>query len=346
MTGNPEKPHGERAKIVRKRLADGTVKEYRYEPGRIRRHKIRKQHGAIRQLAELYVKSPEFDGLSAKWQTARKYYLGVVEDELDWLTIDDLNDRESRGDFYELRDKFKSKPDTSDKIMDALKGLLGWAYERNKISYNHALGIPRLAKAGKRRNDIVWTEDQEAIVYASFPPFLARAFRFSLFTAMRQSDMRGLKWENYRDGWITYKQGKTGTMVYLPVFALPPLRDLVDGLERRSEYMLTSATGVQLCGPNLRGDYRAALTKTDLKDEDLHWHDLRGTATTRLLEAGCTDAEVAAITGHAIGGGTKLGDYAARSRQLALNAYQKWSDWLTRRPQVIALGNRPGNRGN
>jgi integrase len=346
MTGKPERPPGGSVKIVRKRLADGTVKEYRYEPGRTRRHNIRKQHGAIRQLAEIYVKAPEFTSLSTKWQSARKYYLGIVEDELDWLTVDDLNDRESRGDFYELRDKFASKPDTSDKVMDALKGLLAWAYERNKISYNHALGIPRLAKAGKRRNDIVWTEDQEAIVYASFPPYLARAFRFSLFTAMRQSDMRALKWENYRDGWITYKQSKTGAVVYLPVFALAPLRELVEGLERRSDYMLTSPRGLQLQGPNLRGDFRAALTKTELKDADLHWHDLRGTCTTRLLEASCTDAEVAAITGHAIGGGTKLGDYAQRSRQLALNAYQKWNDWMARRPQVIALGNRIGNRGN
>jgi integrase len=346
MTGKPERPPGGSVKIVRKRLADGTIREYRYEPGRIRRHKIRKQHGAIRQLAELYVKAPEFTGLSTKWQSARKYYLGIVEDELDWLTVDDLNDRESRGDFYELRDKFASKPDTSDKIMDALKGLLAWAYERNKISYNHALGIPRLAKAGKRRNDIVWTEDREAIVYASFPPLLAQAFRFSLFTAMRQSDMRSIKWDNYRDGWITYRQSKTGAVVYLPVYALAPLKELVDGLERRSDFMLTSPRGLQLLGPNLRADFRAALIKTELKDEDLHWHDLRGTATTRLLEAGCTDAEVAAITGHAIGGGTKLGDYAARSKQLALNAYQKWNDWIARRPQVIAIGNRIGNRGN
>lgn len=319
---------------MRKRLADGTVKEYRYDRSRV---KIpRKQHGAIRQLAELYVKSPEFTGLSKKWQAARKHYLSVVEDELDWLTLDNLSERKARGEFYELRDRFAARPDTADKVMDALKGLIGWAYERNKIGYNHALGIPRLAKAGKRRNNIVWTEDHESIVYASFPPFLAQAFRFSLFTAMRQSDMRGLKWENYQDGWITYEQGKTGTMVYLPVFALSPLRELVESLPRSSEFMLTTATGLQLEGGNLRGDFRAALTRTDLKDEDLHWHDLRGTATTRLLEAGCTDAEVAAITGHSIGSGTKLGDYAARSKQLALNAYQKWNAWMERKPQVLS----------
>jgi integrase len=332
MTEKPERPLGGRVKIVRKRLADGTVKEYRYEPGRSRKVKL-KQHGAVRQIAELYVRSPEFAKLSARWQSSRKYYLGILEDELDWLTIDDLNDRECRGDFYELRDQFADTPDKADKLLDSLKGLLGWAYERNRISYNHAMGIPHLAKSGKRRNDIIWTEDHEAIVYASFPPELVEAFRFALFSAMRLSDLVTIKSSAYRDGWITYQQGKTGAWVYLPVYALPPFQALVDGLDLSGELMLPEVG----C---LRSRWRKALSRSPLRDEDLHWHDLRGTATTRLLEAHCTDAEVAAITGHSIGPGTKLGDYAARSKQLALHAYQKWAEHMAQRPQVIALRNR------
>jgi integrase len=34
------------------------------------------------------------------------------------------------------------------------------------------------------------------------------------------------------------------------------------------------------------------------RDEDLHFHDLRGTAVTRLALSGCTVPEIAAITGH------------------------------------------------
>jgi integrase len=341
MTEQPEKPRG--SKVVRKRLADGTVKEYRYDRAP-RRRKLKKQHGAIKQLADLYAQSPEFGRLSKQWQTARHYYLRLLETELAWLTIDDLDDRESRGDFYELRDKFAATPDKADKLMDTLKAVLGWSYERNRISFNHALGIPHLAKSGKRRSEIVWTEDQEAIVYASFPTPLVDAFRFALFSAARQSDMCGLKWSDYKDGWITYKQGKTGATVYLPVFALPPFNALIEELPRHSGYILPSPTGQQWNAGHLRTAWRAALSKTDLKDEDLHWHDLRGTATTRLLEAGCTDAEAAAITGHSIGPGTKLGDYAARSRQLAINAYTKWAAWMAQKPQVLTFGNRRGNR--
>jgi integrase len=343
MTEQPGKPRG--VKTVRKRLADGTVKEYQYDRTK-RRPKLRKERGAIRQLADLYSVSPEFKKLSARWQSARLYYLRILENELDWLTVDDLNDRESRGDFYEMRDQFAGTPDKADKLLDTLKALLSWAYERNKLSYNHALGIPHIAPSGKRRNDIVWTEDHEAVVYASCPLPFVRAFRFALFSAIRQSDMFALTWANYRDGWIVYQQAKTGAKVFLPVFALPPFKELLDSLPRDSDYILPSPTGKQYNVGHFRFGWRAALSKTDLRSEDLHWHDLRGTCTTRLLEAGCTDAEVASISGHSIGFGTSLGDYAARSRQLALNAYQKWSAWMEQKPQVIAFGNRPGNRGN
>jgi hypothetical protein len=63
-----------------------------------------------------------------------------------------------------------------------------------------------------------------------------------------------------------------------------------------------------------------------------------------LFEAGCTDAETAAITGHSIGAGTKLGDYAARTKQLAVNAYRKWNNRIAEAPRVVAFDNWPGNR--
>jgi integrase len=36
------------------------------------------------------------------------------------------------------------------------------------------------------------------------------------------------------------------------------------------------------------------------EENDLHFHDLRGTAITRLALAGCTVPEIASVTGHSI----------------------------------------------
>lgn len=342
MTSESEKNAGSGGvKRVRKRLADGTVKEYRYKRGERRRIHLVREHGIIRQLSEAYVKSPEFRGLSATWQSAKRYYLGILEDELGWMTKANLCQREARDEFYSVRDKYADKIHKADKLMDTLKGLLSWAYERNRIEVNHAHGIKHLGSTGKTRTENIWTEDHEAIVNAAFPPFLVQAFQFAKWSAMRQADMCALKWDNYKDGWLSFKPSKTakttGLMVYLPVFALTPFRELVESLNGGTEYMLTTGVhGQPLSAVNLRARWRVEFAKSDLAGADLHWHDLRGTAVTRMYEAGCTDAEVASITGHSIGGDSSLGSYAARSKQLALNAYRKWDAWLKQKPEIIA----------
>ncbi len=48
---------------------------------------------------------------------------------------------------------------------------------------------------------------------------------------------------------------------------------------------------------------------------DITFHDLRGTAVTRLAEAGCTEAEIASITGHSVKSvGAILDRYLARTK--------------------------------
>jgi integrase len=56
----------------------------------------------------------------------------------------------------------------------------------------------------------------------------------------------------------------------------------------------------------------------------LHFHDLRGTAATRLAEAGCSHAEIASITGHSMRDvGAILDKYLARTDKIALAAIAK-----------------------
>lgn len=350
MTSKPGSGPGRRAdKVVRKALADGTVKEYRYSRNSLSRKPVVIDHGAIRGLAMLYTdpKCQEFKKLSATWQAAKKYYLGILEERLGYLTMADLKGREVRAKFYKVRDAYGDKPAMADKLMDTLKGLLAWAYERGHIEVNHALGVKRLGSSKSERSDIVWTEDHEAIVLAAFPASLQQAWRFSLFSAMRQADLCTLRWDQYKDGWLTFQPSKTRkttkVKVHLPVFALPPFKALVDELSRGTEYMLTSENGQPWKTENLRARWRAAMTKTDLAGEDLHWHDIRGTAISRMADAGCTDAERASISGHSLGGG-KLSDYTARSKQLALNAYAKWARYIAQGPEVISLETALDNR--
>ncbi len=62
----------------------------------------------------------------------------------------------------------------------------------------------------------------------------------------------------------------------------------------------------------LRRSRRDAIHKAGL--DGLRFQDLRRTAVVRLTEAGCTDPEIAAITGHSL----------ERTRQTYLPAPRRW----------------------
>lgn len=72
-----------------------------------------------------------------------------------------------------------------------------------------------------------------------------------------------------------------------------------------------------------RGTWRKACTKAGIKG--LTFHDLRGTAVTRLARAGCSVPEIATITGHSLKdvGAILDGHYLSRDIDLAETAIRK-----------------------
>jgi integrase len=62
--------------------------------------------------------------------------------------------------------------------------------------------------------------------------------------------------------------------------------------------ILTTPTGLPRKSDWFRNRWREASVAAGIKD--LHFHDLRGTAVTKFAEAGCSKAEIAAITGHSM----------------------------------------------
>lgn len=329
-------------KTVRKTLADGTVKVYTYARNKPLQFK-EAEPCAIRRLARAYYKSPEFRDLSPRWQRAVEYYVKIIEDKLGWMTARDLARRESRMKFFELRDDHAAFPSKADKMMNVLRSLLGFGYDRVMIDANHAMGIPKLTPSAQNRAENVWTADIRQQFFAHAKPCLRRLCLFALYTGARQSDICRLKWSNISaDGWLSFQPAKThsttGVWVHLPVYALEPLKTLLESIPHAGDgpILLTDNRPRGWTSENIKRQMR--LTKATAQiEEDLTFHDWRGTAETEMLEAGCSEPEAAAILGHALvhGGGPK--SYAARSRKLAFNAYTKWNLALTGEAQIINL---------
>ena len=105
-----------------------------------------------------------------------------------------------------------------------------------------------------------------------------------------------LAWSAYDGTRIRLKQSKTGTRVSIPVGA--PLKAALDLAPKRGPMVLTSTDKRPWTSDGFRASWRKACAKAGIVG--VTFNDLRGTAVTRLALAGCTEAEIATITGHSL----------------------------------------------
>jgi integrase len=103
-----------------------------------------------------------------------------------------------------------------------------------------------------------------------------------------------LPWSAYDGRVIKLRQGKTGARVSIPVGK--PLKEILDAARRVSPVIMTQRSHKPWTANGFSSSWRKTAAKANI--ENLTFHDLRGTAVTRLAVAGCTEAEITAITGH------------------------------------------------
>jgi integrase len=174
----------------------------------------------------------------------------------------------------------------------------------------HALppaGVERLYHADRSE---IWSEPQIAAFMGVASEPLQRALVLALETGQRQGDLLTLPWSAYDGAWIKLKQGKTGRRVSIPVTRR--LRAVLENTPKTATVILTNKRGIAWQGNRFRKAWGDATRKA--KIEDRTFHDLRGTSVTRLAEAECSAAGIAAINGHSMRDvGAILDKYLART---------------------------------
>ena len=109
---------------------------------------------------------------------------------------------------------------------------------------------------------------------------------------------------------------------------------MLDALPRRSPIILTNTRGQPWTQDGFQTSEGKARKTAGLSR--LHFHDLRGTAITRLSEAGATSQEIATITGHSLRTVHEILDKfwpgVAHWRR------RRFSSWRTRREQSLQTG--------
>jgi integrase len=115
-----------------------------------------------------------------------------------------------------------------------------------------------------------------------------------LGTGQRIGDVLRMRWSDIEDGAIRVKQGKTGNELWIPL--TPRLGRLLDASARRGFGIVVGEDGRPLS--YRRAAYAVDAIHKQAGTRGLTIHGLRHSTAAELAEAGCTDAQIAAVTGH------------------------------------------------
>jgi integrase len=245
-----------------------------------------------------------------------------IEPAFGDLPIAALSDsmRECRGEFKAWRDRLALRSRRqADYAWAVFARVLAVAMDRGWISANPCEKGGRLY--GGNRRDKVWSSENEQAFLERAPQHLHLPLMLALWTGQRQGDLLKLPWSAYDGTHIRLKQSKTGARVCIPVGT--PLKAMLDQVPKLSPVMILNTDSKPWTAHGFSSSWRKACKRAGVVG--VTFNDLRGTAVTRLATVGCTEAQIATITGHCLRDVRSILDsnYLHRDPALAEEAIRK-----------------------
>jgi integrase len=282
--------------------------------------KVPAPEGRLLSLTQGYKRSQDFLNLRERTRADYIKQIAKIEQKFGDAPIKALADPRTRGIFLDWRDELalRSKRQ-ADYAWTVLARVLSWAKDRGKITANPCERGGRIYHG--TRVDFVWSVEDEAAFLEHAPPHLHLPLLLALWTGQRQGDLLRLPWSAYVGDYIRLRQSKTGMRVVIPVAA--PLKAALDATPKRGPIILTSKSGRPWTSGRFRASWRIGCDAAGISG--ITFNDLRGTAVTRLALVGCTEAEIATITGHSLRDVRSILDahYLHRDIELARSAITK-----------------------
>jgi len=274
-----------------------------------------------KEAVEAYTSSTWFLELASKTQNDYLYYLNYAGKLLP-KTIKDVTPLLT--DKIYLKVKNAKGERTALYVCSVMRRLWNYLYRMG-----HVPSVP-WAQMGIKNNlkarTTIWDQaDVEAVIdKAHSKGLLGLALFVSLAydTAQRPSDILSLTWDNIKeDTALSIDQQKTGASVCVP------FTDRSKGLlqERRdklpdTKMVVSTKTGLKFHLTNLHKEFIMVRNELGLS-QSLQLRDLRRTALTELGNAGATEDEIMAVSGHK--SRQVVSVYVKKTDQQAMNAMNK-----------------------
>jgi integrase len=276
--------------VIRRRLKDGSVKEYRYGPYRPEAE-APPTGDDLRSLIRQWQRSPEWEKLKPATQASYSHHLRILS-PVAHVRVADIK----RRDVLAVRDAVAKErgQGTAVAFISTCSALFAWAIDRQWIESNPASRCLKGLVKGTLR---AWSAEEAEIAMRELSEPLRRVVVLALFTGQRRGDLCKMRWADYDGTSIRLVQQKTGVSLTIPVH--PRLQSELTqwATVKTALTILTDPNGRPWHPPRLSQAFPAALARIGLSN-DLNVHGLRKRAATALAEAGCSAHEIAAVTGH------------------------------------------------
>lgn len=270
------------------------TKEFLAEYLRLTRHRaVDAQEGTFGAIVAEYRASASYRDLAPATRRRNDPILQAIMQEFGDMPVELVEAKGARRDFVRWREEMKDTPRTADMHISVLKRVLSWAVDNEHLTINKLAGVKRQHHGS--RAEMIWSDEECHALSCTASTFLATALNLALTTGQRQGDLLRMTWQAYDGSTLTLKQRKTGANVRLK--CSPELKALLDGLPKTAVTILTNSRGLPWTSWGFQASWRKAMAKAGITG--LTFHDLRGTAVTRMYrDWNWSFREIAEVTGH------------------------------------------------
>ncbi|NIJ18447.1 integrase [Sphingomonas naasensis] len=262
------------------------------------------------RLIDLYQRSPAYRGLSDASKKLYDIYLRKLEKLLPTAPVAEI----TRADMRKLFDGMAEKAGAANGFLSTSSALFAWAVAREYMPANPCDGIDQLP-GGEHEP---WPQHILDAALSADDGTVRLLTHLLLYTGQRLGDVLAMAWSDISGDHITVRQRKTGKVLVIRMHK--DLRAELDKRKRAGVVICTDENGRAIRDQSAR--YRLQKFAADLGQKVVP-HGLRKNAVIALLEADCSIAETAAISGQTL----RMVEHYAKARnqqKLGDSAILRW----------------------
>jgi len=237
-----------------------------------------------------YYKSSRF---LTKAESTKKEYRRTVERIRKTRGNQDFT-KLKRAQVIEARDKYAATWRKANGFVEMLSILATHAIDLEWIVANPASGVDKLT-GGEYKP---WPKDKRKayLLYCNKHGLSIEILAYNLGTGTGQriGDVIKMEWDHFDNGYMAVVQEKTGERIW--VYCPQWLQDYLETVPKQGKYILAKNLTEHIGKRQIQKKVEIVRDKINAMDYVIHgW---RYTAAVELAEAGCSDSEIQAVTGH------------------------------------------------